>query len=284
MKSVIISDQSTVSDVDLDTFLIDTHCHIHDAAFSEKFHGVTAKDMIEAAKAANVQQFICIGTDVSSSEQALAFSAQYNDCFCSLALHPHEAEEKSLDELSAQMTKLRKLSFTRPNKIIAIGECGLDYYYHADLDVRNKQKQLLRWHIDLAKKLDLPMIFHIRDAFEDFFKIFDSYSDIRGVVHSFSATEQVLQGVLERGLLVGLNGIMTFTKNQAQLAAAKSAPLEKIIIETDAPFLTPAPYRGKMCEPKHAATTAAFLSKLRGESLAEFTRQTTKNAQQLFGI
>src|ERR1044071_3598010 len=125
------------------------------------------------------------------------------------------------------------------------------------------------------------MIFHVRDAFDDFWSVFDNYRGIRGVIHSFTATETELGQVIERGLYVGLNGIMTFTKNEAQLTAAKAVPLDRLVLETDAPFLAPVPFRGKVCEPAHIRVTAEFLAELRGESLDDLAFATSRNAQDL---
>jgi TatD DNase family protein len=167
-------------------------------------------------------------------------------------------------------------------KVIAIGETGLDYFY--EHSPREEQERLLRFQLDIAAEHHLPLIFHVRDAFEDFWPIFDSYSGLRGVIHSFSATSRELAQILSRGLYVGLNGIMTFTKDTAQLDAAKAVPLDRLLLETDAPFLTPVPYRGTICQPKHVRDTAEFLASLRGEGLDELARASTRNAQKLFGI
>jgi len=150
--------------------------------------------------------------------------------------------------------------------------------------VRDKQEYLFRLHIELALQYQLPLIFHIRDAFDDFFRIIGEYEGIKGVVHSFSAGPEELNGVISRGLYVGLNGIMTFSKQKSQLEAAKNVPLEKLLLETDAPFLTPVPFRGKICKPEHLVQTAQFLSELRGESLEEIANSTTANATKLFGV
>ena len=146
----------------------------------------------------------------------------------------------------------------------------------------------------MATAYDLPLSFHIRDdkgesselgsAFKDFFAIVDGYSGVRGVIHSFTATNRELQGVLDRGFYVGLNGIITFTKQAEQLEAAMSVPLERLVLETDAPFLTPEPFRGKMCKPKHVRVTAEFLAGLRSESFEKLARATTDNARKLFDI
>ncbi len=263
---------------------IDTHCHIHDAAFGEKFAGKEPDEMISEARTDGVEHMICVGTDLESSVQAVSFCADRPMCSASVALHPHEAEKLSEDELRRAMKTLYGVLSEQPERLVAIGECGLDYFYHDDEDTRQKQELLLRMHLDYAQEFDLPLIFHVRDAFEEFFRIFDEYKGLRGVVHSFSATQRELDGVISRGLYIGLNGIMTFTKLPEQLDAARQAPLERIVLETDAPFLTPAPFRGKMCEPKHVVCTAQFLCDLRGETIEDFGRQTTENARRLFGL
>ena len=240
--------------------------------------------MITDAKAAGVGQFICVGTDVESSRQALEFCKERLDCFASVALHPHEAEKLTADELAVAVKELETMAENNRSKLVAVGECGLDYFYHNDPTTHQKQDFLLRKHLELAQKLDLPVIFHVRDAFSEFFKILDEYPGTRGVVHSFTATPEILKEVIDRGLYVGLNGIMSFTRDELQLRAAKEAPLDKIVVETDAPFLTPTPFRGTMCQPKHVVVTAEFLSDLRQETFEKFASQTTRNAQQLFGL
>jgi len=142
----------------------------------------------------------------------------------------------------------------------------------------------LRAQIRVGLDSRLPFIFHIREAFADFWPIFDEYKISRGVVHSFSAGPKELEQILSRGLYVGLNGIMTFTKDDQQLQAAELVPLNKLLLETDAPFLTPVPYRGQTCQPKHVLDTAKFLADLRGEDLQDLAAATTANAAELFNI
>lgn len=264
--------------------LIDTHCHIHDAAFSEKFRDKDPAVMIEEARDAGVHTLICVGTDLSSSQQAVAFCQKSDACYSSVALHPHEAEHMTTEDIDSAINELTELVAGKPERLVAIGECGLDYFYHQDLEDIARQKHMLKGHLAIAQQHRLPVIFHVRDAFEDFFEIFDQFSGIRGVVHSFSATDKELKAILSRDLYIGLNGIMTFTKNDEQLNAARSAPLDNIVLETDAPFLTPAPLRGKMCEPKHIRVTAEFIAQLRGEGLEAFANATTRNARRLFGL
>jgi len=171
---------------------------------------------------------------------------------------------------------------TDSSKIVAIGECGLDYFYsHSD---KQDQEKALRFQIELALEYDLPLIFHVRDAFDDFWPILDSYPTVRGVLHSFTDTQANLEKALQRGLYVGVNGIVTFTKLQWQLDAIAAVPLERLLLETDAPFLTPKPLRGRVNEPAHIELIAKFVSDLRHVSLHELANATTANALHLFSI
>lgn len=272
---------------------VDTHCHIHDSEFATKYDASQA-DILRSSLKKGVSKLICVGTDMRSSLEALGFSRLHKSCFASLGIHPHEVANHDVLLLVSQVSGFGKLIDENP-KVVALGECGLDYFYHIDENVRQHQKTLLRAHIELALLHNLPLIFHVRDpkdeegsdtgsAFVDFFKILDDYSEakVRGVVHSFSADEHIMEEVIKRGLYVGLNGIMTFTKQKNQLNAAKLVPLEKLLLETDAPFLTPAPFRGKMCLPEHLIVTAQFLATLRDESIEVVAEQTTANAESLF--
>jgi TatD DNase family protein len=167
-------------------------------------------------------------------------------------------------------------------KIIGIGECGLDYFYGHS--TKEDQEKALRYQIELALEYDLPLVFHVREAFDDFWPIFDSYKGIRGELHSYTDNSANLSKAIERGLYIGVNGIMTFTKNDWQLEVARTIPLDKILLETDSPFLTPAPLRGKVNEPAHVLKVAEFISDLRQIPLSELAQHTTTNARQLFSI
>jgi TatD DNase family protein len=275
---------------------VDTHCHIHDSEFAEK-NELTSEEILKRAKAEGVNKLICVGTSLKSSQEAKIFAQKNEGCYYSVALHPHEAENYSIEDLKKQINNLEKLIEKDQTKFVAVGECGLDYFYHQEKSALKKQKEIFRLQIELAIKYNKPLIFHIRssenidrddnnisDAFIDFFNIIDEYKNIRGVVHSFSATPVELEGVLKRGLYVGLNGIMTFTKDEKQLDAAKNVPIEKLLLETDAPFLTPKPFRGTINEPKYVINITKFLSELRDDSQAYLAKQTTKNAKQLFNL
>jgi len=268
---------------------VDTHCHIQDAQLHDDPHDAVQKkwhqagnprpaDIIKEAAHHGVTRLICVGCTTGESQRAVSLAAVEPNVWASIGIHPHEAQAH-LDE--PEMLETFKELVKEP-RIVAIGECGLDYFYHHSPP--EAQKKILHFQLELAQKYQLPVIFHVREAFEDFWPIFDEYRGIRGVIHSFTATTKELQEILKRGLYVGLNGIMTFTKNTEQLEAAKAVPLERMLLETDAPFLTPEPHRGSIGVPKHVRTTGEFLAELRGESLATLAAKTTHNAQLLFDI
>lgn len=257
--------------------LTDTHCHIHSADYP-----LDPDEVIRNAAAAGVTHLICVGTDASDSNLAVEFVQNRQNTYAAIGIHPHEAKRHAGD--TSTLKDFSDLA-TKP-KMVAIGETGLDYYYgHSP---KGDQQKLLRFQLGLAISHDLPLIFHVREAFDDFWPILDEFGSngrpIRGVIHSFTDSVAVLEQALKRELYIGLNGIMTFTKDKKQLEMAASVPLEKLLLETDAPYLTPAPYRGTICESKHVRVTAEFLSNLRGESLQQLATTTTRNAKKLFGL
>ncbi len=252
--------------------LIDTHCHIHFPDYPLEADGVRA-----AAAETAVTGVICVGCSLLDS-RLVAYAEHREGAWASIGLHPHEAARYVEDERALQ--QFRELAGKR--KVVAVGETGLDYYYNHS--PHEDQQRLLRFQLDVAAEHDLPLIFHVREAFTDFWEILADYPGVHGVVHSFTSGPEELERVVGRGLFVGLNGIMTFTKDAAQLEMARTVPLDRLLLETDAPFLTPVPFRGKVCEPKHVRLTAEFLARLRGESLERIAATTTENAKMLFKI
>jgi TatD DNase family protein len=250
--------------------LVDTHAHLHFDAFEGDID-----EVLERSHEAGVDKLLCVGVSDTDSAQAIAVARAYNNVWSTVGLHPHEADSgyEALEEI-ARLSEL--------DTVVAIGECGLDHF-KSETDP-DDQERALRFQIELALERSLPMIFHVRDAFDDFFRILDDYSGVRGLVHSFTAGVTELEASLDRGLHVALNGIMTFTREQRQLEAARRVPLDRLVLETDSPFLSPAPLRGRRNEPAHLAHTARFLADLRGEPLADLARATTANAERLFGI
>lgn len=267
---------------------VDTHCHIQDIIADpdgDKFMhkkwqeaGITQPSMvIKDAAAAGVSRLLVVGCTLGDSRMVVKLAEENDNCWASIGIHPHESEDHNSNEHLDAFAELAD----KP-KVVAIGECGLDYYYQNS--PKKHQRELLEFQLDLAQRHNLPLIFHVRDAFDEFFAILDHFKGIVGVVHSFTADITTLDKCLNRGLYIGLNGIMTFTKDEKQLEAAKNVPLSKLLLETDAPFLTPHPFRGTICEPKHVCVTAEFLAQLRGEPLEELAAATTQNAQALFKL
>ena len=261
--------------------LTDTHCHIHSVDYPLSITEVYAHE-----REAGVGYLICVGTDAADSERAVNFVAARSHHWASVGQHPHEAKYGR-----EPLYKLRRLveqerdgvgSGPKERKIVAIGECGLDYFYgHSS---KKDQEAALRYQIELALEYDLPLIFHVREAFDDFWPILGDYSGVRGVLHSFTDDATNLSKAIARGLYIGVNGIVTFTKIPEQLEVARQIPLNRLVLETDSPFLTPVPLRGTVNEPAHVLLVARFLSDLRQISLQEVARRTTANARQLFSL
>jgi TatD DNase family protein len=250
--------------------LIDTHAHIHFDDFKDDL-----ADVLSRARKAGVKKLLAVGVNDTDSERAVALAEEHDYIWASVGLHPHDA-----DRGDRALEKIKELA--KNPKVVAIGECGLDQYKSDTTHAQ--QEYAIRYQIELGLELKRPMIFHVREAFPDFWRIFDSYAGIKGVVHSFTATDTELQEALERGLYVALNGIMTFTKNSDQLFAAKRVPQDRLILETDCPFLAPMPVRGRRNEPANIVYTAEFLAGLRAEPKTELFDASTKNAETLFGI
>jgi TatD DNase family protein len=258
--------------------LIDSHAHIHLDEYKNDLN-----EIIENAKKNKVKSIITVGTDEIDSKAALEFC--YNndfdgvEVFASAGIHPHDADR---GEDSLLSLKDIVLDGGYSDKLVAIGECGLDYYRNNS--PKKDQLETLEFQLQLAEDSGLPVIFHVRDAWDDFFAVLKNFKKIRGVVHSFTGTKREVDLVNSYNLYFGLNGIMTFTKQIEQLEAAKLIPKEKLLLETDCPFLSPEPLRGKRNEPANLKYIAEFLYKLRGEKYAEICEYSSTNAITLFGL
>ena len=253
--------------------LVDTHSHLHFDSFE-----TNREAAYQAAIDTGVKWIICVGTTLQDSHKACHYAHDKTGVWAAAGVHPHEAAEFLKDPDGAE--KLANL--LKMPKVVAIGEIGLDYY--KSTTPKDIQEKAFRAQLEVGLTTKLPFSFHVRDAWSDFWRIIDDYRGITGVVHSFSSGRKQLDAALNRGLYIGLNGIMTFTKDEAQLEAARQVPLDKLLLETDAPFLTPAPFRNEQCQPKHTAATAEFLAKLRDQSMAELSKSTTDNAVKLFNL
>lgn len=247
----------------------DTHCHIHEESYKDR------EAAYERAMEAGVTRLLCIGTDIETSREAVAFANSHSNAWAIIGIHPHEAKHEmgKIAELRALLEDPRS-----NGKIVGIGEIGLDYYYtHSP---RETQLEVLQAQIALAVEFDLPVSFHVREAFDDFWPAYDANHTLKGVLHSFTGTEAQMREAISRNLYIGVNGIATFAKDKHDMY--RLIPLENLVLETDAPFLTPVPLRGKVNEPAFVTHVAKFLSDLHSVSLEELSVATQRNATTLF--
>ena len=252
---------------------IDTHAHLDYPHLAEQIDDVLAR-----AQAADIKTIITIGVKLSTADQPKALADAYENVWCSVGIHPHEAEN---EPLSCDLDAIREAA-DHP-KVVAIGEAGLDYFY--DNAPRQRQADSLRAQITVARELDVPIIIHARDADDDMAAILeDEYQKgaYRGVLHCFSSGAELARRALAIGFYVSFSGIVTFKSASEIQEVAKSVPLDRILVETDAPFLAPVPMRGKKNEPAFARHTAEFLAELRGVTVERLAEQTTDNALRLF--
>ena len=250
--------------------IIDTHCHLHDSEFYPDNREEAYQQSVDAGVT-----MICVGTNVKSSQEALEFCRTHAGCYPIVGIHPHDAK-------GSDVAQIRQLVQQNRAKIIGVGEIGLDYFY--EHSPRELQQQVLRQQLQIAVDYDLPVSFHVRDAYNDFWQILDEFPDIKGVLHSFTDTQANLDEAVRRGLYIGVNGISTFTRSQSQQQLFADVPLSKIVLETDAPFLTPVPFRGKMNLPAYVGRVAEHQAILKNTSTQDVIRITTANAKAIFGI
>ncbi len=256
---------------------IDSHCHLSHPAIKEKGEPLL---IINAAKKAGVTSMLNVCCRMSEEIDTLLDISNNNDnVWCSIGTHPHDAglaEEKAFDK--SKIVKIANSS----DKIIAIGESGLDYYY--DNSTPQEQQQSFRKHIEVCLETDLPLIVHTRDAEQDTIDIMREYSDLTGVMHCFSSHQSLAEKALDMGFYISFSGIVTFKKADALRDAVKIVPLDRVLIETDAPFLAPVPYRGKVNEPAYVSKIGEFLADIYGLEAEKFAKITTDNFYRLFNI
>ncbi len=249
--------------------LFDSHTHLNDPSFEGK-----VEQVLERALEAGVERMVVVGYDEPSSERAIELAEKFHDrIYASVGLHPHDA-----DDLTPQLVdRLRELA--KHPLVVAIGETGLDYY--RDFSPREAQREAFRIHLELARELDLPVIIHARKAFSDLFSILrEDLPPRRGVFHCFSGGENEAIKAVNLGFYVSFSGSLTFSKKLERVALA--IPLERILIETDAPYLAPVPMRGKRNEPAFIVHTAKRLAEIVDRPLKEVAEITYRNTVKLF--
>ena len=252
--------------------LVDSHCHLDFPDFADELD-----DIIDRARGAGIGRLVTISTRVKQFDRVLSLAERYEEVFCSVGTHPHNAD----DELDIEADDLVRL--TDHPKVVAIGEAGLDYYY--DNAPREAQAEGLRRHIDAARRTGLPLVIHSRDADEDMAAILTEEAEIGAfpaVLHCFSSGRGLAEAGLSLGHYVSFSGILTFNRADELRAIARDIPDDRILVETDAPYLAPVPNRGKRNEPAFVADTARILAETRNVSIETIAWQTTENFFRLF--
>lgn len=253
--------------------LFDSHCHVDEPKFDDDREAVLAR-MAEAG----VTRFAVIGSDMVSSRHAADFAAAHPGCVAAVGIHPHEAKGMRPGDLDT----LAK--WTQEEKVVAIGEIGLDYYY--DLSPRETQMTVLNAQLDLACQCGLPVCFHVRDAHQDMLTLLRGRAGRlpAGIVHCFSGSWEIAKEYLKLGYYISFAGPVTFKKAPKLQEAALHVPADRLLIETDSPYLAPEPVRGRRNEPTNVRYVAEKLAALRGESLEALAERTTQNAMAVYGL
>lgn len=252
--------------------LVDSHCHLNYAGLVEDQAAVIAR-----ARARGVTAMLNISTRQREWAEVIATAEREPDVWATIGIHPHEADAHP------EIDTARLIEAAAHPRVIGIGETGLDYYYeHSD---RDRQRASFRAHIAAARETGLPLIVHTRDAEQDTAEILTDEMGkgaYRGVIHCFTASAAFAERALELGLYISISGIVTFKNARDLQATAASLPADRLLIETDAPFLAPVPNRGKTCEPAFVADTAQFLARLRGQDSGDLAEETARNFFKLF--
>jgi TatD DNase family protein len=251
--------------------MLDTHCHLTDPRLGQQLAGVLAR-----AAAAGVVGMITIGTGIDDDETCIRLCRGRSNLRCAIGVHPNYAHEADL----SQLPRLRELQ--QDESVLALGEMGLDYHHHFAPIAR--QREVFEFQLQLARELNRPVVIHCREATDDCLAIMRGFGAIRAVFHCFTGTPAEARQILDGGYLLGFTGAVTFKKSDGVREAARLAPLDRILVETDAPYLTPEPMRKqKINEPSLVPYVAQVIAREKGISAAECDRITTGNASTLFG-
>ena len=252
--------------------IFDTHCHLDDDKFRED-----VEDVYQRMLQAGVRRCVCVGSDLESSARCMELAAAHEGVYAAVGLHPNEA----MDAPEGYLDRLRDM-LAEP-KVVALGEIGLDYYY--DHLPRDRQKEIMNAQIDLALETDKPVIFHVRDAHGDLIECFRRRDQLpRGIIHCFSGSAETAREYVKMGFYISFAGPLTFKNAPHLWAAALETPQDRLLVETDSPYLAPVPLRGKRNEPANVALTLKKLAELRELPEEEMARITWENACRIYGI
>jgi TatD DNase family protein len=252
--------------------LVDSHCHLDFPDFAGQVPEILAR-----ARENGVGTCVSIGTKLAQFDGVLAVARQFDNVWCSVGIHPHEAEKERLTDAAPL------LKHARDPKVVGLGETGLDYFY--EHSPRAEQAENFRWHIAAARETALPLIVHTRDADDDTIAILQEEmgkGGFTGLIHCFTGTRRLAEAALALGFYISVSGIATFKKSEELRGVLRDVPLDRLLVETDAPYLAPVPVRGKRNEPAFVVHTAAMMAELKGVTPDELARATTDNFFRLF--
>ncbi|MGM9873564.1 MAG: TatD family hydrolase [Bacilli bacterium] len=254
--------------------LIDTHTHLNDKdLYSER------DNIIVSAKEVGVKQFIVVGFDYDSSFLALDIAREYEEVYAAIGIHPTEIDSlinKDEDKL---------FSLLNNDKVVALGEIGLDYHWEKDEDKKKRQREYFIHQIEIANKYNKPVIIHSREASKDTYDILKTYPvNKKGVIHCFSMSKEMMKEFVKLGYYIGLDGPVTFKNAKEVIEVAKYVPLDRLLLETDCPYMAPTPFRGKRNEPKYLPYIADKIAEIKGIDKEEVKRITSSNAKKLFHV
>lgn len=251
--------------------LIDSHAHLTDEAFDED-----RSFLIRDLSNFSIEAVINPGTNLADSKKAVDLAKKYPNIYAQVGIHPEEIEDMGEDDL-AQIEEL-----AQNDRVVAIGEIGLDYYYRDDN--KKEQTEVFRAQLDLARKVNKPVVVHTREVGYDAYEILKDYTDLKVQIHCFSEGEDLLQKYMDLGFYISIGGVVTFKNGLNEKTAAALCPIERLMLETDSPYLSPEPYRGKRNDPRRIIEIARAIADIRGMDLKKLCKRTSKNAQEFFGI
>jgi TatD DNase family protein len=254
-----------------DIMLFDTHSHINADAFNEDLEEVVNRALEEG-----VHYMMVIGFDKETNQRAIEIASKYANVYASVGFHPtiaHEIQEEDFVVLEEQL---------QSTYVVATGECGLDLHWHKD--TLEDQIRVFKRQIDLSKKYGKPLVIHMRDVTEVMYETLKTYDALKGIMHSFPSSPEMAERFIKLGLHISLGGPVTFKNAKTPKEVAKSVPMDRLLIETDSPYLSPHPFRGKRNEPARVRLVAEEIANLRNLSYEEVASQTTRNALKLFGV
>ncbi|MFY9501113.1 MAG: TatD family hydrolase [bacterium] len=253
--------------------LIDTHCHLQDKRFAGDLEAV-----LDRAQEAGVAYALVVGSDLATSREACELAQKYPQLFAIVGVHPHDSKDAD----RATFDEIRKLA--AQERVVALGEMGLDYHY--DFSPRKIQQRVFRYQIGLARELGLPIVIHDREAHADTMAILkeEKAEEVGGVLHCYSGSWEMARECIKMGFYISIAGPVTFANAKKLVQVVENLPLEHLLVETDAPYLTPVPHRGTRNEPAYVRHVAEAIARIKGIAVEEVEEQTTANAIKLFGL